>query len=165
MLHVHEYERYWMIGVAAVLGVFMAALIAGAVVFGVRVPDKGEIINPNELQNTMFANPGVFDMGNGEYNVVMLAQKWSFNPAEIRIPVGAEVTFHVTSRDITHGFIIERHNVNFELVPGHVAQARMTFNEPGEFRYICHEYCGQFHHAMHGVLIVEDTDSLAQTAD
>ncbi len=164
-MHIHEYERYYIIAFTGILGVFFAALIAGAVVFGVRAPDAGGFINPTRLDETEFANPGVYDMGNNEYNVIMVARMWSFDPAEIVVPEGATVTFNVTSADITHGFIIERHNINFEVIPGHVARAEITFNEPGEFRYICHEYCGRLHHAMHAGITVTASDEVAQAND
>ena len=155
-MHIDEYERYYIIAFVAVFGVFVAALMAGAVVFGVRVPDSGDFINPSELGNTEFANPGVRDMGDNQYEVYMTAQMWSFSPNTIRVPVGADVTFNITSRDITHGFIIEKHNANLEVIPGHVGSVRVTFNEEGTFAIICHEYCGRGHHLMHGQVIVEE---------
>jgi len=161
-MHIDRYEKLWIIAVSATLGVFLSALIVGAVVFGVRVPEPGGFINPNRLGDTVFANPGVRDMGNDTYEVTMVAQMWSFLPGEIRVPVGAKVDFQVTSVDVTHGLIIEHHNVNFTLVPGHVARASVTFNKPGEYRFICHEYCGQLHQMMHGVIIVEDQDDVVQ---
>lgn len=153
-MHIDKYERYWIMAFTAVLAVFVAALVAGAIVFGVRVPEEGGFINPSRLENTEFANPGIRDMGNNEYEVYMVAQKWAFIPREISVPLGATVTFHITSRDITHGFIIEHHNANIELVPGHVGQTTVTFDEEGTFAYLCHEYCGQFHHGMWGQITV-----------
>lgn len=164
-MHIDKYEKYWIIAVSATLGVFMAALIVGAIVFGVRTPDAEGFVNPNRLGDTMFANPGVRDMGNNVYEVTMTAQMWSFNPAIVRVPVGAQVDFFITSSDVTHGFIIEHHNVNFELVPGHIARAQVTFDEVGEFQFICHEYCGRLHHIMHGTIIVEEADELAQVGE
>lgn len=161
-MHIHQYERWWIIIFVAVLGVFLASLIIGAVVFGVRVPDTGDLVNPLELENTEFANPGVRDMGDNQYNAYILSQMWAFIPAEIRVPVGAVVDFNITSPDVTHGFMIEHHNVNFMVIPGHVARGRITFDEPGEYRYICHEFCGRGHHLMHGRIIVEDPDSVAE---
>ncbi|MGJ3240995.1 MAG: cytochrome c oxidase subunit II [Anaerolineae bacterium] len=160
-MHIDKYEKYWIIAVSATLGVFMAALIVGAIVFGVRVSDTEGFVNPNRLDDTIFANPGVRDMGNNVYEVTMVAQMWSFNPAQITVPVGAQVDFMITSRDVTHGFIIEHHNVNFELVPGQISRGQVTFRQPGEYRFICHEYCGQLHHIMHGVIIVEE-ETVAQ---
>lgn len=163
-MHIDKYEKYWIIAVSATLGVFMAALIVGAVVFGVRAPDAEGFVNPNRLDDTIFANPGVRDMGNNVYEVVMIGRMWAFEPAVITVPVGAQVDFLITSEDVTHGFIIEHHNLNFELVPGHIARGQVQFNEPGEYRYICHEYCGQLHHIMHGVIIVEE-ESVAQAGE
>lgn len=176
-MHVDKYERYWIIAVSGMLGLFAAALIVGAVVFGVQVPSFAAYVNPSELDDTVFANPGVYDRGNGEYEVVMIAQMWNFVTGDtaqvelrdgstrtvpaVRVPVGAHVTFTITSRDITHGFLVEYHNANVEIVPGHVAQVSTTFDEPGEFHFICHEYCGQLHQEMWGVVIVEDEAAVA----
>ena len=164
-MHIDKYELYWIYAFTGILGVFLAALIAGAVVFGVRVPDSGEFVNPTRLDQTEFANPGIRDMGDNEYTVYMVGRMWAFQPATITVPLGAEVTFNVTASDITHGFMIEEHNVNFELVPGHVARARITFDRVGEFAYICHEFCGRGHHLMHGTIIVEDVEEVAQNQE
>jgi len=157
-MHIDKYERTWIIIFTAIMGAFLAALVGGAVIFGVRVPDAGGFVNPSQLQNTEFANPGLRDMGDNKFTVVMVGQMWAFIPSEIRVPEGAEVTFRVTSRDITHGFIIEHHNANFELVPGHISEATVTFDEAGTYRYICHEYCGSGHHLMHGQIVVEEVE-------
>lgn len=155
-MHVHEYEKTWIMMFVVGLGAFLAALVAGAIIFGVRVPSAAGFINPNQLQDTEFANPGLRDMGNNEYTLTLLARMWSYQPAEVRVPVGAKLTIRATSADITHGFIIEKHNVNFELIPGHIAAATVTFNEPGTYHYMCHEYCGRGHQLMHGQIIVEE---------
>lgn len=158
-MHVDKYEQYWIIAFVSMLGVFVAALLAGAIIFGVRVPTPQGFVDPSNLQDTEFANPGVRDMGDNEYEVWMIARMWQFQPAELSFPVGSEVTFNVTSADVTHGFIIEHHNANLEIVPGHIAQARVTFNEPGIYRIQCHEYCGLEHHSMYmPITITEATD-------
>lgn len=168
-MHIDQYERTWLMLVVAVLAIFFAALVAGAVVYGVRLPEPVGRVNPNMLQDTAFANPGLYYTGDTpegrpHYDLYVLAQKWNFDAGSsesegrhqiIRIPQGAEVTIYVTSRDITHGLIIEHHNVNFEVVPGEVAAITAVFNRPGEYGILCHEYCGIQHHAMWMKLIVE----------
>ena len=57
-MHVDIYERYWILIIVVVLGAFFASLMAGAVFFGVRVPDSTGLINPLELNQTEFASPG-----------------------------------------------------------------------------------------------------------
>lgn len=160
-MHINKYEMYWIYIIVAVLGVFLAALMAGAVIFGVRLPTEGAFVNPSRLDETEFANPGLREMGDGRYEVYMTAQMWSFTPNEIRVPVGSEVTFNVTSRDITHGLLVEHHNVNIQIVPGLIGQLTVTLDRPGEYALLCHEYCGRGHHLMHGTLIVEDVETVS----
>lgn len=155
-IHVDKYERYWLNAVIVVLGIFFASLIAGAVVYGVRPAQDGGTLNILKIDESEFASPGLRHMGGNQYEARMLAQTWAFVPSEIRVPVGSEVTFVMTSRDVTHGFMIEDTVVNLEIVPGHIARAKAIFDEPGEYVFQCHEYCGRNHHAMHGVVIVEE---------
>lgn len=165
-MHVDRLERYWIIIVAVVLGAFFASLLAAMLVFGMRLPSApGEFLNPLDLGGTRFAAPGLRDMGDGKYELTMTAQMWRFNTGSgeqdadgndiVRIPRGAQVTFYITSVDVTHGFIIERHNANIQVVPGHTGRITVTFNQPGEFKILCHEYCGAGHQRMHATLIVE----------
>ena len=45
------------------------------------------------------------------------------------------------------------------VVPGQVSKLTYTFDEVGEFPYICHEYCGTGHAAMFGtVKVVSEAD-------
>lgn len=164
-MHIDRFEKYYIVAAAVVLGVFFASLIASALVFGLHPAQPGGFINPLTIDQTAFASPGLRDMGNGSYEVYIVAQMWRFDAGSdeqdvqgndvLRVPAGSRVTFYVTSRDVTHGFIIEQHNVNFELVPGHVAQGTVTFHRPGTYAIICHEYCGRGHQTMHMSIVVE----------
>jgi cytochrome c oxidase subunit 2 len=62
------------------------------------------------------------------------------------------VTFHVTSRDVTHGFQVVGTNANTMVVPGQVSTLTVRFEETGtdEYGLLCNEYCGAAHHAMEG---------------
>lgn len=183
-MHIDRYERYWIIISAAVLGAFFASLVAGAFIFGIRLPSSpGDFVNPVGLSVTEFAEPGLRNMGDGQYTLHIVAHMWQFDLGSnetyadyfasqssdpdfryvsadapnqvVRVPVGSEVTFIVTSQDVTHGFIIEHHNANIEVIPGHVGRQTVRFNRPGVFRMLCHEYCGQAHHSMHAMIVVE----------
>ncbi|MBL8133374.1 MAG: cytochrome C oxidase subunit II [Anaerolineae bacterium] len=165
-MHIDRLERNYLIAVALVLGVFFAALIAGALVFGVRLPTATAFVNPLALADTQFANPGLRDLGDGKYEAVIVAGMWRFQVGTnefsetgheiMRVPVNSQVTFNITSRDITHGFMIEFHNANMEIVPGQVARQTVTFRRPGEYHVQCHEYCGRDHANMFFTIIVED---------
>jgi cytochrome c oxidase subunit 2 len=85
----------------------------------------------------------------------MMTYTWAFDPKEIRVPVGSEVTFKITSRDVTHGMYVEKTNINIMIVPGQISEVTHVFDQPGTFAYVCHEYCGVGHQAMSGTIIVE----------
>ncbi len=86
---------------------------------------------------------------------VIVARTWYFTPSEIRVPVGAEVTFIATSGDVIHGFYVAGTRVNAMLIPGQVTRLVYTFPVRGEYLLVCHEYCGVGHHTMSGKVIVE----------
>jgi cytochrome c oxidase subunit 2 len=155
-MHIDELERYWLIAVSVVLGAFTAALLASVFVFGVSLPSPVGRIDPMEIETSEFAEPGLRHMGDNQYTAHIIAQMWRYTPSEIRVPVGSEVTFVMTSKDITHGIIIEQHDVNLMLLPGQVTRATTTFNRPGTYQMVCHEYCGPGHHNMIGQVIVEE---------
>jgi cytochrome c oxidase subunit 2 len=76
-------------------------------------------------------------------------------PSEISVPAGSTVSFHVTSPDLLHGLVLERTNINVTVLPGKTASVTARFDEPGEYRFFCHEYCGLAHHVMFGKVVVE----------
>jgi cytochrome c oxidase subunit 2 len=155
-MRIDELERYWLISVSVVLGAFVAALFASVFVFGINLPSPVGRIDPTRVDETEFAEVGLRHMGDNQYTVHMTAQMWRYDPTEVRVPAGSEVTFIITSKDITHGIIIEEHAVNLMLLPGQIARATATFNRPGTYRMVCHEYCGPGHHNMIGTIIVEE---------
>ena len=67
----------------------------------------------------------------------------------------AEITFTATSADVLHGFHVEGTRLNMMLIPGQVSRNTYTFQQPGEYVIICHEYCGLGHHTMFGKVVVE----------
>jgi cytochrome c oxidase subunit 2 len=40
------------------------------------------------------------------------------------------------------------------VIPGQVSRVTATFDKPGEYLIVCHEYCGAGHHVMFGKVIV-----------
>jgi cytochrome c oxidase subunit 2 len=166
MIHVDKYERYYIIAIAIVLGIFFASVVAAALIFGMRPAGVAGFIIPAEIDQSEFANPGLREVAPGRYQAHVVAQMWSFAAGSserdeggreiLRVPVGSEVTFYMTSRDVSHGFILEDHNLNFQVLPGHIASGRVVLNRPGTYRMICHEYCGRAHQNMWFTLIVEE---------
>lgn len=155
-MEVNPYEKFWIaLSVTAILVMLVAVGLAGFGL-GIQLPGEAGALDPAKLsQEPPFNQPGVYETAPGKFQVVMLAQIWAFIPAEIKIPQGAEVTFKITSRDITHGILLEDSNLNIMILPGQVAEFSHTFTKSGEFRFVCHEYCGVGHQAMAGKIIVE----------
>ena len=82
-----------------------------------------------------------------------------YSTVELRIPVGAEVTFVGAGRN-PHNAVAVDGSWSTEAVFGSLAQmegdaATVTFDRPGQYAIACHEYCGVFHHEMVGTLIVK----------
>ncbi len=160
-MHVDRTEKLFIAGAIALLVVFALAVGISGFAYGIQVPLPEQRVDPQTV-----ATPGASPWGDpveervrelapGRYEAYILGQTWVFQPSEIRIPVGSTVTFYLTSKDVQHGFMLEGTNINMMVLPGEVSTLTTTFDEPGEYNYICHEYCGVGHHTMFGRLIVE----------
>lgn len=155
-MKIHVYEKAFLSLGAVLLVCFLGALGYAAAVMGKNLPSRAGEIDPTTVRTTApFDAPGVRRTGEGTYDVVGYGQVWSFVPAEIRVPAGAEITFRLTSADVVHGYSIEGTRVNVMLLPGQITELKYTFSEPGEHLLICHEYCGVNHHMMSGRVVVE----------
>ena len=157
-LHIDSFERGWMIFSALLLVLVASAVAVAAFGLGIQVPSPETRVDPKTVAsdpNSPWSNPGLREVAPGKYDAYILAKTWQYLPAEIRVPVGAKVTFYLTSMDVQHGFNIRDTNVNFQIVPGQVSKLSTTFTKPGTYPYICTEYCGAAHAAMYGAVIVE----------
>ena len=152
-------EKIFLTLSASMLLVFLGALFYSAFGMGMHLPGRGGTIDPAAVRVTPpFDQPGAREVAPGRYEVVVLGMAWAYQPSEIRVPAGSEVTFITTATDVVHGLHVEGTRVNLMLVPGQIARLTYTFDEPGEHRIVCHEYCGVGHHLMHGVVIVEGVE-------
>jgi cytochrome c oxidase subunit II len=81
---------------------------------------------------------------------------WTIKPNAFR--VGQTAEFHVTSKDVNHGFAIYdpemRIVAQVQAMPGYTNVLRYTFTEPGVYRVLCLEYCGVAHHEMNAEINV-----------
>jgi cytochrome c oxidase subunit 2 len=102
-----------------------------------------------------FANPTVATTADGRIVAPVVTSMFSFAPDPIVVPANRPVTFRITSSDVVHGFQVVGTNANAMAFPGYVSQFTMTFPRPGEYLITCNEYCGVFHHAMVGKLVVQ----------
>jgi len=163
---IDPWEKNWMRVSIALLVVFAAAITIAGFAAGFQLPGEESEVDPRTiLTEGPWADPGLQEVADGQYVAYVLAQAWSFSPRELVVPVGAEVDILVASSDLQHGFKITDTNVNMQIVPGQVSKLTYTFDEIGEFPYICTEYCGTGHAAMYGTVeVVSEADFEAQQA-
>lgn len=155
-MKMHKSEEIWLILSFGMIIIFM--LITGYQTFalGMGPPSGKELIDPQKVDETApFDHPGVFEIGENEYEVVMTLEVFSFNPSNIEVPVGSTVHFTMTSKDVVHGFQIAETNVNAMVMPGHIQKISQKFDKPGEYLVLCNEYCGSGHHFMSTTITVK----------
>ncbi|HRO69863.1 MAG TPA: cytochrome c oxidase subunit II [Chitinophagaceae bacterium] len=101
-----------------------------------------------------YTEPRVNKLDEKTYQVFSVASMWQFQPSEIYIPVGSEVDFYLTSKDVVHGFNISEKNINMMAVYGAINKTTVKFDKPGVYDIVCHEYCGVGHQNMRAQVIV-----------
>jgi cytochrome c oxidase subunit 2 len=162
MMEVHRFEKVWVVLSVVLIVGFIGTITYGTLGAGVEmVDDSGGTVDSTNLADTEFAEPGVQQVGENEYDVYVVARQFVFQPGTsepIRVPAGSTVTFYVTSADVVHGFEVVGTNVNTMVIPGQVAEITVEFDEPRTYGLVCHEYCGAAHHDMAGQIVVVPQD-------
>lgn len=157
-MNVDLYEKIWMGAAAALIAIFLGAIIVATGAYAVQPPSHIETIDPATVyDDPEFGAPGVETRPDGSVVVTVLAEMFFFDPDPIEVPAGRPVTFRLTSADVIHGFSVVGTNANTMVIPGYVSEFTTTFAEPGEYMVVCHEYCGMLHHNMMATLIVQET--------
>lgn len=160
-----RWERRWLAASGLMSLIFILLIAYSLAVEGAHIAQQSMRGTPEQLlSNPLFASPGVRALGPGRYQVSVIAQTFNFIPGEIRLPVGAEVEFYLTARDVIHGFQVENTTINVEVIPGEVSRFFYTFTEPGEYRVSCNQYCGIGHHNMLGRIVVVPAAQLLEQA-
>lgn len=156
-MHLHKYEKYWLsFGVGSLI-VFL--LITGIMAFhnGSHPPSAKKIINHEKVDElTPFNKPGVHKVEgeDWDYEVVVVASAFYYDPPVLEVPEGAKVKFIATSKDVVHGFEVAGTNINMMLEPGYISEYVTTVDKAGEYLIVCNEYCGVGHAQMHSMLKV-----------
>lgn len=155
-MKLHRFEEIWLVVAVAIIVLSMVITGYQAFAMGMGPPSHKETIDPQNVDNIApFDEPGVFEVGDLEYDVVMTLEAFAFNPGDIEVPVGSKVNFIMTSKDVVHGMQIVETNVNAMILPGHIQTISQTFNEPGEYLILCNEYCGIGHQLMSTTITVK----------
>ncbi|QBP42828.1 MULTISPECIES: cytochrome c oxidase subunit II [Paenisporosarcina] len=148
-MHLHKYEKIWLVFGIVSLIVFLS--IVGVSAFAHNHTPSGGVdtIDPKKVNETApFDNPGVTKLDEDTYQVAIVALAFGYTAPELKVPVGKEIIFKVTSTDVVHSFTIVDTKVNMMVVPGHITTKSYTFDKPGKYLILCNEYCGAGHHMM-----------------
>lgn len=78
---------------------------------------------------------------------------------EIYVPVGTNVKFALSSKDVIHSFWIPNVHGKLDMLPDHETYITMNISKPGRYRGQCAEFCGVQHALMAFPLIaLEEKD-------
>src|SRR5699024_1159399 len=137
-MKLHRYEEIWL--VIAVGRLVLCMVVTGYQTFaqGMGPASNKETIDPQKVDETAPVDePGVYKIGENEYECVMTLQIFSFTPSDIEIPAGSTVHFTMTSKDVVHGFQVAGTNLNAMVMPGPIHKISQTFDEHGEYLLLC----------------------------
>ncbi|NMG14488.1 TAT-dependent nitrous-oxide reductase [Aromatoleum bremense] len=127
---------------------------------------RRDIIKPLQIYNLDdFPNAvrdakesGVFRDGR-KVTVKLVSQAPAFSLREFRVKKGDEVTIILTNldkvEDLTHGFAIQRHNINFIVNPQETKSVTFKVDRPGIYWCYCTHFCHALHMEMRTRMIVE----------
>lgn len=82
--------------------------------------------------------------------IPMLAERWFYEPAHLRLDAGTAYRFRLMATDVPHGASVQfgRGARMIRLRPGSVTEIDLTFTRPGSYLVYCTTYCGTAHDAM-----------------
>ena len=95
-MHFHKYEKIWLIFGILSLIVFLS--IVGVTAFAQdHTPAGGmDAIDPEKVNETApFDKPGVSQIDEDTYEVVIVAMAFGYDPSEIKVPVGKRNNFYI----------------------------------------------------------------------
>jgi cytochrome c oxidase subunit II len=88
--------------------------------------------------------------GHGETpkTIPITASRFSFEPNEITVKKGQEVTLVIKSKDVSHGLLIEELGVRTEVKKGESSEVKFTPESAGTYEGKCAHFCGKGHGSM-----------------
>jgi cytochrome c oxidase subunit 2 len=142
-----KFEKWAIFTTVGVLVIFVIALLFSIRQYNTNLPtcipyDEG------------YETAGVQQLDDSTFQVNLVAGMWNYDPEILYLPVGAEVDFYLSTKDVVHGFNVPDKNINMMAVPGAINKQTFTFDKPGVFQAVCHEYCGTGHQHMRMEIVV-----------
>ncbi len=131
-----------------------------AIIVRADVVKTKQIYNMDDFPNAVksFGDSRVERNGK-KVNVYMTSQAPNYSLQEIRVKLGDEVTITLTNHDkvedLTHGFGIEKYDINFIVNPQETHSVTFKADKPGLFWIYCTHFCHALHLEMRSRFIVE----------
>jgi heme/copper-type cytochrome/quinol oxidase subunit 2 len=94
----------------------------------------------------------------------MDSSSFVFNPAEIKVNQGDQVTIKFSSSDVVHGLYLDGYDVEITTDPGQINELTFTADQAGSFRFRCSVPCGDLHPFMIGKFRVGANQLLLRSA-
>jgi plastocyanin len=94
--------------------------------------------------------------------ITIHARAFEYTPRTVRVQRGDRVKLTLIADDVTHGFVLEKHDVKLEAHPRQDPPASVEFvaDKGGKFHFRCTVVCGAFHPFMVGEFVVEPYNKL-----
>ena len=86
--------------------------------------------------------------------IKVVAKKFVYVPSEIHVRRGETVVLELTTPEVPMGFSLPDFSTRVDVVPGKVANLRITPDKTGSFTFLCDVFCGTGHEDMAGTLVV-----------
>ncbi len=150
-MHIDPLERKWAYISLAIAALFVSVILIDSLFHGVNAPSNVETIDSARLHLTEeFAedNLGVQVDDAGNIIIRMVAGRYSFFPKHITVPADTPLKFRWASIDVLHGVHMPMTNMSTMIVPGYVSEVNTVLPKPGDYPFLCNEYCGLGHDHM-----------------
>ena len=148
-------ELRWLAVAVFVLVLLLGTVVATSWIHALHPPSNVETVDSDHLHlggEFVESNLGTQTMPDGSIVARVVATKFAFIPRCLPVPAGVPVRLRLASPDVVHGIIVKDTNANTMVVPGYVAEVKTRFDIEGDHYMPCHEFCGQGHSQMWGVL-------------
>jgi len=99
-----------------------------------------------------------------ERTIRIEASQYAFNPGQVQVNPGDQVTLELVSTDVVHGLYLDSYELSVQADPGQTARLEFTADRPGTFRMRCNVTCGAMHPFMIGKLVVGQNTLFYRTA-
>lgn len=173
-------SRLRFLGLGVTVTAVVCALAATPLVFDSRSPATATVLLPagqpsagggaDRASGAPPPAPEAREAVAADREVEITARQYGYEPHRFEVDAGDTVRLRLVSLDVVHGFFLEGHDLEAEVLPGkltfkvrrpsqeedfhEVEEVVFTAGRPGKYRYRCSVTCGTLHPFMQGEMIV-----------